>query len=449
MTCILSDAVQARAKDFVNFINKSPSPFHAVEYFSNKFSSAGFKELKESEQWDVKPNDKFYVTKNKSMLVAVTVGGKYKPGNGFTIIGAHTDSPCPKIKPKFNKERAGYISVGVELYGGGIWHTWFDRDLTVAGRVVIDNNGKLEQRLVHIPKPILRIPSLAIHLDRDVNNSFAPNKETHVRPIIATKIADSLCKAKDSKDEPPVLLELISKEINCKPSEILGFDLSVADTQPAALGGAHDEFVFAPRLDNLHSSYAAAEALMDAENLENDTNCRIIALFDNEEVGSLSAQGAESAFFGYILKRLAGNALEQAIGSSLCISADMAHALHPNYQEKHEENHQPSLHGGIVLKVNSNQRYATTSVTSSIIKKIGMDSNIPIQTVVVRNDIPCGSTIGPITAAGLGIATVDIGAPQLSMHSVREMCCSSSVDHAYRLSKACFEKYPQVWSQLS
>ena len=358
---VLSDQVQARAKDFINFINKSPSPFHAVEYVASRLTAAGYKQVKESEKWTAKPNDKLFITKNRSMLVAFSVGGKYQPGNGFTMVGAHTDSPCPKVKPCFNKERSGYTSVGVELYGGGIWHTWFDRDLTVAGRVVVDVAGKLEQRLVHVPKPILRIPSLAIHLDRTVNDSFGANKETQVRPIIATKIGETFGRSGDSGN--PILLDIVAKEANCKPEEIIDFELVLADTQPAALGGAFDEFVYSPRLDNLHSSYAAAEALLDAGNLENDPNCRVIALFDNEEVGSLSAQGACSAFMRNVLARIADGHFEQAMGNSYCISADMAHALHPNYPEKHEECHQPALQGGIVVKINSNQRYASNAVT--------------------------------------------------------------------------------------
>ncbi|VDI08197.1 aspartyl aminopeptidase [Mytilus galloprovincialis] len=234
---------------------------------------------------------------------------------------------------------------------------------------------------------------------------------------------------------------------------MMDFELCVADTQPAAIGGALDEFIFAPRLDNLLNAYTAVEALIETDgSLKSDPNIRLICLFDNEEVGSQSAQGAASTLQELVLRRLSSGgsqtAFEEAIPKSYMISADQAHAVHPNYSDKHETNHQAALHKGIVLKFNSNQRYATTAITTTILREIALKSGCPLQDFVVRNDSPCGSTIGPIMSAKLGIPTIDIGAPQLSMHSIREMCCTSSVSQAICLYKGFFEKYPEVFSSL-
>ncbi|XP_070535795.1 aspartyl aminopeptidase-like isoform X2 [Ptychodera flava] len=386
------------------------------------------------------------------------------------MVGAHTDSPCLKVKPDSKRIKNDYLSIGVECYGGGIWHTWMDRDLKVAGRVIVKNKDKLEHKLVHINRPILFIPNVAIHLHRTHNENFAPNKETHLVPVLATACQEQLTKpassnedkASDKKTEPyqvtkhhSLLLQQLCEELNTTAEDVLDFELFLADAQNAVIGGALNEFLLSPRLDNLVNVYCALEGLIEAcknDSFDEDPNIRMVNFYDNEEVGSQTAQGAESSLTEFIMRRLCVSenrtSFEESIPKSMLLSADQAHAIHPNYPEKHEERHKPSLHKGPVIKINSNQRYATTAVTSSILRVIAEKGNVPLQEFVVRNDSPCGTTIGPIIASKLGLKTVDIGMPQLGMHSIREMACTSSIHQATELYKAYFEHYPAVNASL-
>ncbi|KAJ1943004.1 hypothetical protein FBU59_003034, partial [Linderina macrospora] len=456
-----------QAEQLVDFVNKSPSPFHAVDVCRTWLKGAQFTELKEKQSWDgaIKPNGKYFFTRNGSSLVAFAVGGHFKPGNGISVVAAHTDSPCFKLKPVSKKTNSGYLQVGVQIYGGGLCihmqlnflipfrHTWFDRDLSIAGRVMVrDSNGGYANRLVSIADPILRIPSLAIHLDRSASDTFTYNKEVHLTPVLATvsKALNGQEESGDVKvDHHPILLDRLAKELDVEVDQITDFDLCLYDTQPASIGGICSEFIHAARLDNLNSSYCAIEGLINSlssENaLDNDSHVRMVALFDNEEVGSTSAYGANSALIEAALRRIqvggSPTAFEQSMASSFMISSDVTHAVHPNYSEKHEVNHRPMLQKGPSIKYNANQRYATTAVTSAILKEIAKRHGIPMQEFLVRNDSPCGSTIGPMLSAQLGLRTVDIGNPLLSMHSIREVCGADDVGMAVKLFEHFFGEF--------
>ncbi|CAK9304775.1 unnamed protein product [Gordionus sp. m RMFG-2023] len=465
-----------KAKDFINFVNSSPSPWHTVDSTIKKLVKCGFEEIKNNEIWNLKRLGKYYITKNRSTIIAFTIGNKYKSGNGFSIIAAHTDSPSLRLKPVAKKCKLNYQQLGVQLYGGGIWYTWFDRDLTLAGRVIIKINNNLEHRLFNAERPLLKIPTIAIHLHNEYFEKFAINKETHLTPILGLKPINNIINKdtnnKDKEDNTTEtvnkkyfsdghnqdLMKLIANDLKLPSiNNIVDMELCLADTQPATLGGINNEFIFSPRLDNLLGSFTALEGFiesLDLKSISEEKNIRVLALYDNEEVGSQSTQGAASAFTHSILKRLVHfqfenessnlDAFETAIANSFLVSSDQAHAINPNYCEKHEENHQVKLDKGFVIKHNANQKYATTAITSAILKEIAQKQDIPLQEFVIRNDSSCGSTIGPIQSALLGIQTVDVGGPQLSMHSIRETCAAISVSHGIRLFKAFYENFSKL-----
>ncbi|TYZ61827.1 hypothetical protein PybrP1_007584 [[Pythium] brassicae (nom. inval.)] len=446
---ICEDLDVLETKDLKN----PPSPFHAVHETIQLLSAAGFQPLREEESWKdaVHPGGKYYVTRNQSAIIAFAVGGKYERGNGFHIIGAHTDSPCLKVKPVSNLESQGWLQVGVECYGGGLFHTWFDRDLGLAGRVIVrEGDASFRSRLLLVNKPVLRIPTLAIHLDRDVAQGFTFNKETHLRPVIATAARAQLeaTTAGGDPDAPKakhtsVLLQLIAAELGVGVDQICDFELCLFDTQGGNVGGALDEFIFAPRLDNLCCSWLSTQALVASlDTLGDDANVRVVALFDNEEVGSDSLMGAGSNFLQSVSERVAqGELCGAAARKSFLVSADMAHGVHPNYSEKHELNHRPALHAGPVIKYNANERYATTGESAFLLKELARRHNVPIQEFVVRQDTGCGSTIGPILATSTGIRTVDVGLAQLSMHSIREMCGTEDLEKAVTWFTAFFSEF--------
>ena len=410
--------------DLLEFIDNSPTPFHAVEEMKSKLIERGYSELRESDAWELTNNSKHFVTRNDSSLIAFIVGTKTKDASGFKIIGAHTDSPNLKLKPNPSYEKNGYLQLGVETYGGVLLTTWTDRDLSLAGRVIIKGKKQPQSKLILFDEPLLRIPQLAIHLNRDVNEKgLTLNKQNHLPPIFSLS---------DKKGSNKNLLEKrVAQKLKCKSADILNMELSLYDTQSGAIGGAEGEFIFSSRLDNLASCHAALQALTESKT--KDPMTRVIAFYDDEEVGSDSAQGAGSPFLKDVLERLtleSDNPREtffRSMANSFFISADMAHAVHPNYPEKHDPQHMPVLNGGPVIKCNSNQRYATEGVSSAWFEMLCKKAGVPVQKFVVRSDLGCGSTIGPITAANLGIRTVDVGNPMLSMHSIREM--AGAKDH--------------------
>uniref|UniRef100_A0A0X3NUH9 Aspartyl aminopeptidase n=1 Tax=Schistocephalus solidus TaxID=70667 RepID=A0A0X3NUH9_SCHSO len=483
----------AQARELISFINKSPSPFHVVRSVRDILAGHGFQELHEDQVWKLRPNDYFYVTKNRSSIFAVAVGGAYKPGNGFSIIGAHTDSPCLRLKPISERVKEGFVQLAVETYGGGLWYSWFDRDLTVAGRCLVRlPSGALEERLVHVNRPIACVPSLAIHLNRDANKAFSPNPEQHLAPILCTTLTEQLANASElavgvadmesekphsamdaaascpsvpSGSHPLALLKLIAEELNCAESDLVELELYFADTQPACLGGVHSEFIHAPRLDNQFNAFAGIQGLVNSlPSLKEDSNVRIVCLYDHEEIGSRSAQGANSVYTAALFRRLTsalaasfeGNEsaekyclFEQTMAKSFLLSADQAHAVHPSWPERYEPAHKPAFHGGIVLKYNCSQNYATSGLTAAVVREVARRSAVPLQEFVIRQDQPCGGTIGPILSTQLGVPTADVGGAQLAMHSCREMTCTTSVSHAIALFTGYFEQLPNILQTMS
>ncbi|PXF46984.1 putative aspartyl aminopeptidase [Gracilariopsis chorda] len=462
------------AQHFLQFNDNSRSPFHAVQSIAALLKQHDFHTISESDNWAsiLTPGGRYVFTRNASSIVAFSLPNKHDPAQfAFNVIGAHTDSPCFKVKPVSDITAFGYLQVGVECYGGGLWHTWFDRDLTVAGRVVLrSESGKLAVKLISVPRPILRIPNLAIHLSRNVNtDGFKPNKETDTKPILATQLAASLNQMPSSNGpseehsrqqrqekgkkgtglasdrHAPLLLSVLAEHLQVRAEDIVDIDLCVADTQPCAIGGALNEFVFAPRLDNLASCFTATRALIAAtkatyEDVESAQVCRMMCCFDHEEIGSKSSHGADSPLLDNTMQRIC-EAVDvhhgRVLPKSLLISVDMAHAIHPNYSNKHENNHRPALGAGLVVKTNQNQRYATSGISGLLVREAARRAgNVAIQEFVVPNDKPCGSTIGPLLSSRSGLRTVDVGQAQLSMHSVREMC---SV-HDFALCEQVFEE---------
>ena len=417
-----------RIQSLLEFIDRSPTPFHAVQEMTSALSNKGFIELKETEAWTLKPNGRYFLTRNDSSLIAFVVGSEPE----FKIIGAHTDSPNLRLKPQAVYAKNGYLQLGVEVYGGVLLSTWTDRDLSLAGRVILAGKKSPFTKLVRFKQALLRIPQLAIHLNRNVNKKgLILNEQNHLPPIFSMQ-------NKSTPDE--VLKKMVARELKCKPADIMGLDLSLYDTQPGALAGAEREFIFSGRLDNLASCHSAMHAL--TESTMKDQATRVIAFYDHEEVGSETAQGAGSPFLKDVLERITLSEKREgflrAMANSFFISADMAHAIHPNYSDMHDSQHMPIINGGPVIKSNAGQRYATDAMSSVWFESLCKKAGIPVQKFVVRSDLGCGSTIGPITAANLGIRTVDVGNPMLSMHSIREMAGSNDHELLIRAFKEFF-----------
>ena len=404
------------AQDLIDFISKSPTPFHATQNLLGMFTEAGFIELDDESDWKIKPNTQYVITCNDSSIIAFNTGKDLS--HGIRMLGAHTDSPCLRIKPNPEIRKHGYLQLGVEVYGGALLHPWLDRDLSIAGRVSgIDKDGNLFHQLIDIKKAIAVIPNLAIHLDRGANKDKTINKQTDLPIIIA-------------QDEDRTFKELLLDYCDSNAARILDYELSCYDTQTPSLVGLNDEFICSARLDNLLSSYIAARALLDS----NSTQASLYVSTDHEEVGSASACGAQGPFLKSVLERLTDDSkqLTQVISRSTLISCDNAHGIHPNHTSKHDKNHGPILNQGPVIKTNTNQRYATNSVSSAKFQQVCEKAKVPTQNFVVRSDMGCGSTIGPIAATELGIETLDIGAPQWAMHSIRETAGTKDCEFLYK-----------------
>ena len=393
--------------DLMAFLDASPTPFHAVKCMSEILTKSGFTELNESDNWTLKSGDKHFISRNGSSIIAFSVGSAPLVTAGLRMTGAHTDSPCLMVKPQPEIAKKGYIQLGVEVYGGALLNPWFDRDLSIAGRLVYRNKQQqLKQTLVDFKRPVAVIPSLAIHLDRKANSDRTVNAQTDLPPLLMMS------------DKSESFRALLADEFLSDGEEVLDYELCLYDTQGAAMVGITNELLASARLDNLLSCFVTTQALLQA----NTTNTCLMVCNDHEEVGSVSAVGADGPFLDAVIARLSeADERNSVIDKSLMISCDNAHAVHPNYPNKHDNEHGPRLNGGPVIKVNVKQRYATTSLTASLFRQLCADVDVPVQSFVSRSDTACGSTVGPITAARLGVPTLDVGIPQLAMHSCREV----------------------------
>ena len=403
--------------DLRAFIDASPTPFHAVAEMTRRLQDGGFTELSEAARWSLEPGAQHYVVRDGGSLIAFRVGEQPLAEAGLTGLGTHTDSPTFKVRPIHDVSRYGYRLVGVEPYGGILAHTWMDRELTIAGRVALPDGT---MRLVKLQETTLRLPSLAIHLDGSVREGLVLDPQRHLVPVLGL-------------ESEPALLEQLGA------TDALGWDLVLADTQPSASTGT--DWIAAPRLDNLGSCHGATHAMLNATTA---AHTQLFVANDHEEVGSGSAEGARGSFLQDVAQRLVAatgdsdpQAYHQAIARSRLVSADMAHAVHPNYADRHEPSHTPFLGGGPVVKHNARQSYATDAATAAWFTGRAADVGVPTQHFVSRADLPCGSTIGPLTATRLGIAVVDVGNPMLSMHSCRELAAAEDIPLMIRAMTAC------------
>ncbi len=417
----------------MSFIKRSPTPFHAVSNMVSDLLSAGFTALDESSEWDLKPQGRYFVTRNGSSLIAFTGGGG---DQGIRMVGGHTDSPCLKIKPTPEVKQKGFLQLGVEVYGGALLTPWFDRDLSIAGRVTfLNTEGRLGSGLIDFKRPIAVIPSLAIHLDREANKGRAINPQKEL-PVILTQLGEN----EDISFREILKSELRETYPSLEIAKVLDYELCLYDVQPPSYLGLNNEFITSARLDNLLSCYIGLSSLLEtvkdvrANDLLDQPSCMLVCS-DHEEVGSQSAEGAQGTFLLNVLERLYPDSQQRgkAINASMMISADNAHGVHPNFSDKHDNNHGPLINEGPVIKVNANQRYATNSETSSIYRHLSDQLDLPYQSFVVRSDMACGSTIGPITASNVGVRTLDIGVPQFAMHSIREMIGSKDAFTLYKV----------------
>ena len=425
-------ALNAFNNDLIDFLAQSPTPFHAVSTMASRLQREGFRELKEADAWDLQPSGRYYVIRNSSAIVAFSLGERPAVESGFRMVGAHTDSPCLRVKPSPELDQKGYFQLGVEVYGGALLNPWFDRDLSLAGRVTFkDQQGAVKSVLVDYEQPIAVIPSLAIHLDREANSKRSINAQKHIPPILMQAEAGKT-------DFRELLLEQVNQQ-HCSVDavQVLDYELSFYDTQAPAMVGLNNDFLASARLDNLLSCYVGLQSLLQA----GDQHC-VLVCNDHEEVGSASTSGAQGPMLASILQRITGDSesLTRSIDRSMMISADNAHGIHPNFIDRHDGNHGPKLNAGPVIKINSNQRYASNSETSSLFRHLCSEADVPVQSFVVRSDMGCGSTIGPIVASGLGVKTLDIGVPTFAMHSIRELAGSQD---AYALHKVLALFYQQ------
>jgi aspartyl aminopeptidase len=430
----LHSSAAEHIRDLGDYVSASPSSFHAAHEGARRLAAAGFTGLDEAQSWDAAVG-KYFVVRDGALIAWVTPAGA-GPATGFNILGTHTDSPSFKLKPKPTTGRLGWLQAGVEVYGGPLLNSWLDRELQLAGRLVmLDGTQHLTAT-----GPLLRFPQLAIHLDRAVNEGLTLDKQQHMNPVFG--LGDP-----GDEDLLTLLAGLVSGDGKpVDPSQIGGYDIVMADTQAPAVFGARSEFFASGRLDNLSATHAGITALIAHADASDGgpaasggtAPIAVLAAFDHEEIGSASRSGASGPVLEDVLVRISDglgasvSQRRQAFSASFCVSADAGHAVHPNYAERHDPVNRPVLNGGPLLKINANQRYATDAAGAAFWARLCGEAEVPFQEFVSNNVMPCGSTIGPLTATRLGIRTVDVGVPLLSMHSARELC---GVKDPHRLAR--------------
>lgn len=420
------------------FLRASPTPFHATQTIAGQLLAAGFIALDEAAIWNLQAGQRYFIKRNDSSIIAFVYGKKSLLETGIRMLGAHTDSPCLKVKPQPELNRKGYMQLGVEVYGGALLAPWFDRDLSLAGRVTYKTtDNKIASALIDFKQPVITVPSLAIHLDREVNNSRSINPQKDIVPVLLQLTPEQTL----TPNFKSILLAQLKQQYpHTNATQILDFEISLYDTQAPALIGLQQDFIASARLDNLLSCFVGLQAIL---NTDDDVSSLLICT-DHEEVGSTSCCGAKGPMLQQFLERLIpeGETRIRVVERSLMISADNAHGVHPNFIDRHDENHGPLLNRGPVVKINANQRYATTSETSGFFQWLCEQNQVPVQIFVARTDMGCGSTIGPIVASEVGVKTIDVGVPTFAMHSIRELAGVADAHYLFLVAQAFF-RYPQ------
>ncbi len=398
-------------KELFNYIDNSPCSFYAIENLSSMLINAGFTELKESDSWKLKPGKKYFVIRNGSSIISFIIP-ESESINRFLITATHSDSPCFKLKPEPEQRTPSCVTLNVERYGGMLLNPWFDRPLSLAGRITYaTESGRIKTQLVNINKDLLMIPNLAIHFNRDANTGHEIDFQSEMMPVV-------------SINQDFSILDLLEKETDINKENILGYDLFVYNREKGKVWGSREEFISSPRLDDLECVWTTAKAFIESKPLQNSV--LVHAVFDNEETGSMSRQGADSSFLEDVLKRIMiscdcnEESFYKAIASSFLISADNAHGLHPNYQSKSDEHNRPLLNKGPVLKFNASQKYTTDGLSTAVLKSICKKAQVPFQIFTNNSNIAGGSTLGNISNSHVSLLSADIGLAQWAMHSPNE-----------------------------
>ena len=455
---------EAYTQPFLNFLTENPTVFHAVSHMCKRLEDYGFIKLSEREPWRVSKGGKYYVERNGSSLIAFTVGENYKAGNGASVIATHIDALTTRLKPISTlSSKAGYVQLGVAPYAGALNGTWWDRDLGVGGRVIVKNGNKIETRLVKLDWPIARIPTLAPHFGQAAHMDGA-NKETEMVPIIGLDSSNA-SQASERKSvatvgdagtfaatQPARLVKAIAGELKIQDySNIINWELELFDTQPAQLGGLDKEFIFAGRIDDKLCSFSAIEALIASETSDSDSSLKVVGCFDDEEIGSLLRQGAHGNLLPSTLERISeslyscsASTVARMYANSFLISADVSHAVNPNYMGIYLENHSPRLNTGVAIHADPNGHTTTDSLSTAFLQRVADKCGAQLQVFQIRNGERSGGTVGPMLSSAMGMRAIDAGLPQLSMHSIRATVGSLDPGLGVQLYKSFFDHFEEV-----